>query len=89
MAGTNKVSNQSLDWSAMTQDLFDTGLSAGKQILSNKLQLQINASKRDTMEKAAQTDTAIAGAKAKTYLMVGAGLVMAIIAFKMLKKFRG
>ncbi len=75
MAGTNKVSNQSLDWSAMTQDLFDTGLSAGKQLLSNKLQLQVDASKRETMEKSAQTDTAIAGVKAKTYLMVGVGLV--------------
>lgn len=89
MAGTNKISNQSLDWSAMTQDLFSTALSGGQQYLSSKLQLQVDASKRDTMEQAAQTDGAIAKTKAKTYFMVGAGIALTVIAFKMIRKFRG
>jgi len=89
MAGVNKVSNLSLDWSAMTQDLFTSGLSLGTEYLAAKTRMQVDASKRETMEKSAQTDSAMMGAKAKTYFMIGAGLVVTVIAFKMLRKFRG
>ena len=86
MPGTNKVTTNSLSWSEMGSSLFETGIDLSKSYVGNKMQLQIDASKRDTMDKAAQTDTAMAGTKAKTFLFVGVGLIAVIIGIKIFKK---
>ena len=84
--GANKVVTSSISWKTIGSDLLGTGIDLGKQYLGAKTQAQIDASKRETMEKAAQTDASIAKSKATTVVLIGVGLLAVVVAFKTLKK---